>query len=205
MNRLLLFLALTSIASTAGFQSHASLTAHRSPTTILFATPQSEVESFLAENYPSFYNLLLLPNEDAVKSVRKSSSGFTIFAPNEDAFRALGDKKLNQVSDPRNLETIQRMGAYHTIAEEKVPVETLLSGEVGGVVTMGGEVGVGPSKSGGFFGFGAQEDGSVVVGPGSRMVRSTPVGPGVVHEVDGLVSPNILWRYIDQLRIPGSS
>ena len=28
---------------------------------------------------------------------------------------------------------------------------------------------------------------------------------GVVHETDGFISPSVLWRYADQLRIPGSS
>ena len=74
----------------------------------------------------------------------------------------------------------------------------------GGVLTMGGEVRVGPSQTGGFFGIGAKDDGGVVVGTNGRIVQSGSVGAGVIHEVDNIISPEILWRYIDQLRIPGT-
>lgn len=64
---------------------------------------------------------------------------------------------------------------------------------------------MGRSKSGGFMGFGAKEDGGVVIGNNeARVVKSVNVGgKGIVHEVDGLVAPDLIWRYFDQLRIPG--
>jgi hypothetical protein len=43
---------------------------------------------------------------------------------------------------------------------------------------------------------------------GSKVVKSTEFTEDdklcIVHEMDGLISPNIVWRYADQLRIPGS-
>lgn len=75
---------------------------------------------------------------------------------------------------------------------------------IGGVLTLGGELRVGRSKSGGFLGFGAKEDGNVVIGNNSALiVKSTNIGNGVVHEVDSFVAPDLIWRYYDQLRIPG--
>ena len=109
-----------------------------------------------------------------------------------------------QLMDERNVETVQKIGAYHTVGDEMVPVETLLGDNIGGIMTMGGEVRVGPSQSGGFFGIGTKDDGGVVVGSNGKIVLSSTVGAGVVHEVEGLISPEILWRYIDQLRIPGT-
>ena len=53
------------------------------------------------------------------------------------------------------------------------------------------------------MGMGAKADGGVVVGPGAKIVSSINGPGGVVHEVDSLVSPNIIWRYMDQLRLPG--
>jgi len=52
------------------------------------------------------------------------------------------------------------------------------------------------SKSGGFLGFGAKEDGGVVIGNNeARVVMSTNVGSnGVVHEVDSFVAPDLIWR-----------
>jgi len=61
----------------------------------------------------------------------------------------------------------------------------------------------GQTTSGGLFGFGAKEDGGVTVNQAS-VVSTVEVGTSVVHEVDAFVSPQLLWRYMDQLRIPGS-
>jgi hypothetical protein len=69
---------------------------------------------------------------------------------------------------------------------------------------MGGEVPITRSVRGGFMGMiGGKEDGGVTIN-GAKVVESFTVGAGVVHEVDDLVSPNLLWRYMDQLRIPGT-
>jgi hypothetical protein len=77
----------------------------------------------------------------------------------------------------------------------------------GGVITLGGEVPCERSRSGGMFGVGGKEDGRVVLN-GAKVVKTTEFiedeKVGIVHECDGLISPNILWRYADQLRIPGS-
>lgn len=74
---------------------------------------------------------------------------------------------------------------------------------IAAIVTLGGEVPVGRSKSGGFLGFGAKEDGDIVIGPEAKIVQSFQVEESIVHEVDSLVSPVVLWRYADQLRLPG--
>eukprot|EP00957_Ditylum_brightwellii_P115079 8776729-Ditylum_brightwellii.AAC.1 len=139
-------------------------------------------------------------NEKVWKSVRAAGAGCTIFAPNNAAFQNLGQKKLDQIADIRNSETVEKMGAYHVV-EEPVSAEALFNS--GGVVTLGGEVLVDRTTSGGFFGFGGSEDGGVTIG-GAKVVQSLEIGNIIVHEVDGLISPNILWRYMDQLRIPGS-
>lgn len=74
---------------------------------------------------------------------------------------------------------------------------------IAGIKTLSGEVPVGRSKSGGFLGLGATEDGDIVIGPSAKIVQSFNVEGSFVHEVDDLISPQILWRYCDQLRIPG--
>jgi len=82
---------------------------------------------------------------------------------------------------------------------------------------MGGEVPIGRFKKkteGGFFRslVGKEKtvkdkDGKakteIVVGPEGTIKRSIKVGNAIIHETDGLVSPYVLWRYCDQLRIPG--
>ncbi len=158
------------------------------------------VKSFLKENYPGL-NLILEKNDSVWKALAGvEKGGFTIFAPNAAALATLGEGKQKQLSDPRNLETTQKVGAYHVIAET-VSAEALFNS--GGVITLGGEIPIDRSRTGGFLGVGGKEDGGVTIN-GAKVVKTTDLGNGLVHEVDALVSPSILWRYMDQLRIPGS-
>jgi len=174
------------------------------------------LKAFVEEEYPAFFKLLSI-NDGIWKTIAEAENGCTLFAPSNEVFDALGDKKLKQIKDVRNEETARKMGLYHVIPDEAVSAARLRTedwtvkapkGEprpitVQAVKTMGGEVPVGRSKSGGFLGWGAKEDGDIVIGPEARIVKSYKVQGSYVHEVDNLISPIILWRYFDQLRIPG--
>lgn len=174
------------------------------------------LKAFVEEEYPAFYNLLNL-SKGIWKTIADSENGCTLFAPSDSVFDNLGDKKLKQLKDVRNEETAKKMGLYHVIPDEavsaarlrtedwtvKAPKGELRPSSVQAVVTMGGEVPVGRSKSGGLWGFGAKEDGDIVIGPCARIIKSYKVERSYVHEVDTLISPVLLWRYFDQLRIPG--
>lgn len=114
---------------------------------------------------------------------------------------------MSQLNDPRNLELKMKVGMYHVIGEEVTAMELF---NAGGVLCLGGELPIERGTGGGFLGGllgglgqGSREDGSITVGS-AKVTQSIPIGTGIVHEVDGLVSPNVLWRYADQLRIPGS-
>ena len=165
----------------------------------------SDANEHVSANFPSCSDLLS-KNADAMKSLNKSNEGFTIFAPNEAAFKALGDKKLGQLGDIRNVEVAEKIAAYHVIAEPVTAKEMFNSG---GIITSGGDVPIERTVSGGVFGVGGKEDGGVKVN-GAKVLNSFefPDDNGrkcIVHEVDNFISPNILWRYADQLRIPGSN
>ncbi|OEU16202.1 hypothetical protein FRACYDRAFT_185730 [Fragilariopsis cylindrus CCMP1102] len=118
--------------------------------------------------------------------------GVTIFVPNEKAFKKLGKQKRSQIEDPRNLEIREKMGSYHIIEEESISAVQL---------AIEDWIPVGRSKSGGFLGWGAKEDGDIVIGPDAKILQSFNVEGSFVHEVNDLVSPLLLWRYCDQLRI----
>jgi uncharacterized surface protein with fasciclin (FAS1) repeats len=205
-------------AFTAGFRhSRASL--------MLFGTEDTsedteadlknaEVEGFLEKKYPSFSNVLL--NDEMRKAISEGKT--TIFVPNESAIEQLGEKKMEQIQDPRNEEIRGKMGSYHLISGESISATDLKTIDytkgrptdgskpntlIAGMVTLSGEVPVGRSKSGGFFGFGGKEDGDIVVGPRAKIVQSFAVQDSLIHEMDDIVSPDVLWRYCDQLRIPG--
>ena len=162
------------------------------------------VREFLQNYCPAFYQFLEM-NEEVWKAIGDTEEGadmgFTVFAPSNEAMQALGDEKMNQLMDERNLETTQRIMGYHVIGE---PVSEEALFNAGGVITVSGEVPIERTVSGGLFGIGGQEDGGVTLN-GARVLRTAQVGAGLVHEVDGFVAPNIMWRYMDQLRIPGST
>ncbi|KAL3937394.1 MAG: hypothetical protein SGBAC_007505 [Bacillariaceae sp.] len=200
-------LAVTMIPSCVGFQSNivprpTKLTSMYSSMDEMFNKNEDLllVRQTLEEKYSGFSRLLNL-NDSVWKSIGAGYiNGFTLFVPTNAALESLDETKQAQLLDERNLETIQKMVSYHVISE-LVTADDLFN--AGGVITLGGEVAVDRSTSGGMFGVGGKEDGGVLVNQ-SKVVQSVPLGSGIVHEVDGLVSPNIMWRYMDQLRIPGS-
>jgi len=173
----------------------------------------AEVEVFLNKKFPSFTSVLL--NDAMRKSINEGTA--TLFVPNEAAIEALGEEKMAQIMDPRNEEIREKMGSYHVISGESISAMELKTEDwtkrpkdgskpntlIAGIKTLSGEVSVGRSKSGGFFGFGAKEDGDIVIGPRAKIVQSFAVQDCIVHEMNDIVSPDVLWRYCDQLRLPG--
>ena len=161
---------------------------------------RATVEDFLAERYPTFMKLLISKNEGMLKVLRDGNP-FTIFAPTEEAFANLGEEKLGQLADVRNGESMEKIGSSHIIADSVSAEELFASG---GVVTLGGEVPIERSTTGGFMGIGAKEDGGVTVNGAKVLNTMGGSDGGIIHEVDALISSKMLWRYMDQLRIPGS-
>eukprot|EP00542_Grammatophora_oceanica_P017627 CAMPEP_0194034784 /NCGR_PEP_ID=MMETSP0009_2-20130614/7212_1 /TAXON_ID=210454 /ORGANISM="Grammatophora oceanica, Strain CCMP 410" /LENGTH=232 /DNA_ID=CAMNT_0038675845 /DNA_START=84 /DNA_END=785 /DNA_ORIENTATION=+ len=168
------------------------------------ATSDDGILSVLETSYPTFYNSILKKN-NALWNTLTSSSQMTLFCPSEEAWNNANTKKrLEQLQDPRNLEVTEKVASYHAIAGEIVTADQLFNS--GGIITVGGEVPVDRTVKGGLFGVGGTEDGGVTVN-GAKVVKSflTQDEKAMIHEVDALINPNILWRYVDQLRIPGSS
>lgn len=185
------------------------------------------IEDFLKEKFPLFYTKIMSQNDEIWKILAENddgSVGCTIFAPTNDAISNLGDKKLQQLDDPRNAETVTKMASYHFIELEAVSYQRLKTEDwtkpkpkdggprpltIGAVKTFGGELAVGRAKTGGFaFGLiGAKETGDPVIGSDNAKIVGSYTIPKtncIIHEMDGLVSPQVLWRYCDQLRIPGT-
>jgi uncharacterized surface protein with fasciclin (FAS1) repeats len=170
------------------------------------------VQDYLKEHHGLFFDLVLSKNDRAWKLLSRAPT-LTIFAvTNEGMRKNLGESKLKQLADVRNDETVQRMAEYHLIADDAVSADALFNS--GGVVTIGnGVVPVERTRTGGGGGFlfglmgGTEEDGGVTVGGGdSRVVSTTELvdGRAIIHATDNVVSPRMLWRYCDQLRIPGT-
>jgi uncharacterized surface protein with fasciclin (FAS1) repeats len=166
----------------------------------LHATDTVAVEAYLADRYPLFMSTILGKNDAVWKKLRETDQGYTIFAPTDAALNELGGNRLQQLQDIRNIETAAKMCAYHAVIEPVTADELFASG---GIITVGGDVPVGRSITGGIFGMGGKEDGGVTVN-GAKVLQTTQVENCIIHETDSLISPQILWRYCDQLRIPGS-
>lgn len=194
-----LALALCLVPSIFAFQVAVPITKSKRAANfhVLYDTT-SDVQEILKADYPIFYKLVMSKNADVWKSLNKESSGgFTIFAPSDAAMESLGKKKLNQLLDDRNRETAEKIAAYHAVSEPVGAWELLNSG---GVRTIGGNVKVGKSKSGDFFGFGGKEDGGVLLN-GAKITQTREIDNCILHETNAIISPELLWRYMDQLRI----
>ncbi|GFH44194.1 hypothetical protein CTEN210_00668 [Chaetoceros tenuissimus] len=183
------------LRSTALYETYESFESPNTSTTTL------QVENILKEQYPIFHKLIMSKNPQVWKELSEAGAlGFTVFAVNDEAMRNLGEKRLGQLDDIRNEEAAQKMAAFHAV-NEPVSAEELFNS--GGVVTIGGVVDVGRSVSGGFLGIGGKEDGGTTVN-GAKLLYTIQVDQAVIHEMDDLISPELLWRFVDQLRIPGS-
>jgi len=199
---------LTAAAAAGGSRSYSDNILYSSNGDAISSTNNDDLlllRQFLQDNYPTFYKILDM-NEEIWKAIGDTSDdadgpGFTVFVPSDIALQELGDTKVKQLLDIRNLEATQKIVGYHVISET-VDAESLF--QAGGIRTVSGEVPIERSISGGFFGVGGKEDGGVTLNQ-AKVLRTKKVGTGLVHEVDALVSPQIVWRFMDQLRIPGST
>jgi uncharacterized surface protein with fasciclin (FAS1) repeats len=162
----------------------------------------AQVEQTIGEQYPIFTKLIMGKNANLWKTLSDASAeGFTMFALNDSSMQALGEKKLSQLDDVRNDETVEKIASFHAIGE-RVSADDLYNS--GGVITVGGVIDVGRTVTGGFMGIGGKEDGGVTIN-GAKILQTIEVDNCLIHEMDALVSPEVMWRYIDQLRIPGSN
>jgi Fasciclin domain len=132
----------------------------------------------------------------------------TIFVMTDDVFESTQSSRFTQLRDDRNSETVEKIASFHVVPNDVVTAQELY--DSGGLVTAGGVIQVHRGTSGGGLFGGGAEDGSVVVGGGNsatggKVLQSYLLTPTcMVHEVSTFVSPAILWRYLDQLRIPGT-
>lgn len=196
----------TTVTASAFLVAPIKCRSHRNNDLLLPHAETSSLEAILSSNYPTFYGILKR-NEELWKKLKDPSvQSFTVFCPSEAAMRNLGETKVLQLRDDRNYETTSKIGLFHVV-NEAVSAEKLF--DSAGVISMAGDVvPVERSVSGGFLGgmLGGKEDGGTTVG-GAKVtatIKVDDISGGLIHEVDDLVSPNVLWRYMDQLRIPGS-
>jgi uncharacterized surface protein with fasciclin (FAS1) repeats len=173
-------------------------------------SPTIEIEQYLQSNHDLFWKFLLSNNEYVWTKVRDcyDTGGCTIFAPTNAAMELLGTQKLQQLQDARNDEVRIKIGTYHVVVNDIVSADQLY--DSAGIRTIAtGDNPIVPMErtvTGGLFGMGGKEDGTVTIGSGAHIINTVRLDNSncIIHQTDALISPNILWRYCDQLRIPGS-
>lgn len=110
----------------------------------------SNLDTFLQTNCANFYSIIA-KNEDFWKVLQEDGDidnptefRFTIFAPSNQAMASsLTSKEQEQLKDPRNKETVDKLGLFHVISNEVVTADALFASA--GIITAGGEVPVGRS------------------------------------------------------------
>jgi uncharacterized surface protein with fasciclin (FAS1) repeats len=156
---------------------------------------------YLGEKYRKFISLLGQNKKlSHLVSTSTADQPLTIFAPSSEAFAKLDRGVVGKLRDPRNGEVLDKVTNYHVVQRHLKADEIF---KAAAVVTMGGEVPVTKSKSGGFLGVGAKEDGGVALN-GGRIETSVEVGNCIIHQVDTLINPYLLYRFLDAVRLPGT-
>jgi uncharacterized surface protein with fasciclin (FAS1) repeats len=150
--------------------------------------------------YSGFFKLLTQVPE--VMSLLDDDGEFTIFAPNAEAFAKL-DKKISKgLRDPRNGEVVEKVAAYHVVRGIYSADDIVKIGEIQTVGETNLPLIVTPAVSGGFFGFGGKPDGYSING-NAKIISSIQCSNCIIHEVNGLVNPYLLFRFLDAVRLPG--
>ena len=166
------------------------------------AFPFTDTLHDVVQSHPDLLFLASTMQLTKVPEYRLQRPGaFTLFAPSNAAFREIDEQRYFQLGDVRNSETVGKICGFHCINE---PVTKDVLYESGGVVTLEGVLSVGQTKVGDFFGIGGEDDGGVTIN-GAKIVKSFEVGSSIVHEVDKLVAPEVVWRFLDQTRLPGTT
>jgi len=104
---------------------------------------------------------------------------FTVFAPTNDAFAAVGDETLNALLQPENRDQLTSILTYHVVqgeyfAEDVAPGSydlTTLQGDTVNVVVG--------------------DDGSVMVDGASVIAADVDASNGVVHVIDSVIMPGM--------------
>ena len=149
------------------------------------------------------FNDLLLRTGDKISSILKEENKeFTLFAPSSSAWSNLDSSIINKLRDPRNAEVVEKIILYHLV-EGKLLQADIFEANGGSLITKGGDVAIRPSLSGGFLGIGAKEDGGITIN-GAKLVNTWEVDNIIIHEVDNLINPYLLYRFLDAVRLPGS-
>lgn len=128
----------------------------------------------LPKEHPELSTFVLLVNKAELKDLFNGTGPFTVFAPTDEAFKKLGQKKLEELMKPEKRDELSEILLYHVIPGKYLS-KSLKSKEAS---TINGK----PITI-------TIEDNTVKINK-AKILKTDIVGPnGVIHEIDTVLIP----------------
>lgn len=128
----------------------------------------------LPQEHPELSTFVMLVNKAELKDLFNGTGPFTIFAPTDEAFKKLGQKKIDELSKPEQRDELSEILLYHALPGKylsknlKTKEFPSINGKPVKISVEGEEIRVNNAK----------------------VLKTDIVGPnGVIHEVDTVLIP----------------
>jgi uncharacterized surface protein with fasciclin (FAS1) repeats len=129
-----------------------------------------------AAEQENLFTLIMLLNTSGLNEALKAEGPFTVFAPNDQAFGALGEEKLESLLTPGNAEKLKSILSYHVVPKkltgeeitEDMKVKTLQGEELS--ITV--------------------ENGKIMVNGAAVVDSDIEAKNGVIHVIDKVLIPS---------------
>lgn len=128
----------------------------------------------LPKQYPELSTFVMLVNLAQLDDIFNGTGPFTVFAPTNDAFKKLGEKRLDELKKPKNRDELSTLLIYHVVPGKYV-AKNLRSRTA-------------PSINGKRIDI--QVEGNEIKVNNAKVVKTDIIGPnGVLHEIDTVLIP----------------
>jgi uncharacterized surface protein with fasciclin (FAS1) repeats len=128
----------------------------------------------IPQRHPELSMFVMLVNKAQLRDLFNGTGPFTVFAPTDEAFKKLGDKKIKELMKPENRDELSTILIYH-IVPGKYMSKNLRTRDA-------------PSVNGKAISINV-ENGEIRVN-NAKVVKVDLVGPnGVLHEIDAVLIP----------------
>lgn len=146
-----------------------------SPLIMTNATPSTSSKfDEIPKNHPELSTFVMLVNKAEIKDIFNGTGPFTVFAPTDEAFKKLGQKKIDELSKPENRDQLADLLMYHILPGKylskslKSRTAPSIKGKSVDIVVENGEARVNNAK----------------------ILKMDIEGPnGVIHEIDTVLTP----------------
>lgn len=139
-------------------------------------TPPAPDVLGLAERAGQFGTLRKLVEAAGLEDALRADGPFTVFAPTDEAFEALGRKTLATLLEAKNRDKLREILKYHVVAGRVSARDAVAAGEA---KTLQGEAVPVSIKAG-----------RVAIGPATARATDLEAANGVVHAIDAVLVPD---------------